>query len=259
MGYRITMIGSGNLASHLAPALENAGHFVSEVYSRNQAAAKGLCSHLYDARHVNSPDFSQSKSAIFIIAVSDDAIEDVSSQIILPPDSILVHTSGTKSISLLSGFEQYGSFYPLQTFTKKKKISWEEVPILVEGSSQETTKHLLALARSISAKAFQAPEEKRKLIHLSAVYSANFANHLLYMAKSLLDEKDIDFTILKPLLSETLTKAFEIDPIKAQTGPAVRRDISTIREHLKILDNKEDFKKIYKDITENIIKVHSQS
>jgi len=259
MGYRITMIGSGNLASHLAPALENAGHFVSEVYSRNPASAKSLCSMLYDATCVSSLNLSQSKSAIFIIAVNDDAIEEVSAQITLPPNGILIHTSGTKSIAVLSGFEYFGSLYPLQTFTKRKKVSWEEIPILTEGSDEETAKHILALGKSISAKAFQASEEKRKLIHLSAVFSANFANHLLYMSKSILDENDIDFTILKPLLSETLKKAFEIDPIKAQTGPAVRKDISTIRDHLKILDNKEDFKKIYKDITENIIKVHSQS
>ncbi len=259
MGYRITMIGSGNLASHLAPALENAGHFVHEVYSRNPASAKGLCNILYNAACVSSLNFSQSKSAFFIIAVNDDAIEELSAQITLPPNGILLHTSGTKSISILSCFEHFGSLYPLQTFTKRRKVSWEEIPILTEGSDEETAKHILALGKSISTKAFQASEEKRKLIHLSAVFSANFANHLLYMAKSMLDENDIDFTILQPLLSETLKKAFEIDPIKAQTGPAVRKDISTIRDHLKILDNKDDFKKIYKDITENIIKVHSQS
>lgn len=253
------MIGSGNLASHLAPALENAGHFVSEVYSRNPTSAKSLCSMLYNATSVSSLDFSHSKSAIFIIAVNDDAIEEVAAQIALPPNGTLIHTSGTKSISILCGFEHFGSLYPLQTFTKRKKVSWEEIPILTEGSDEETAKHILALGKSISAKAFQASEEKRKLVHLSAVFSANFANHLLYMSKSILDENDIDFTILKPLLTETLKKAFEIDPIKAQTGPAVRKDISTIRDHLKILDNKEDFKKIYKDITENIIKVHSQS
>src|SRR6478752_1119079 len=101
MGYRITMIGSGNLASHLAPALENAGHFISEVYSRNPTSAKSLCGILYNATCVSNLDFSQSKSAIFIIAVSDDAIEEVSAQIALPPNSIVLHTSGTKSISIL--------------------------------------------------------------------------------------------------------------------------------------------------------------
>src|SRR5688572_19964493 len=97
----VSFIGAGNLAWHLAQALDNTEYAVREVYSRNKKNAEALVANLYNAEVNSSLDFSNSSSRIFIIAVSDDAIEEVAQEIVLPDNSILVHTSGSQPLSLL--------------------------------------------------------------------------------------------------------------------------------------------------------------
>ncbi|MFM7428383.1 MAG: NAD(P)-binding domain-containing protein, partial [Flammeovirgaceae bacterium] len=83
----ISFIGSGNLAWHLAPALDNAGLIVKEVYSPNPRHAEELTERLYQAEVKASLDFSTSDSTIFIVAVSDDAISNVAQEIVLPDEA----------------------------------------------------------------------------------------------------------------------------------------------------------------------------
>ncbi|MBA4145095.1 MAG: DUF2520 domain-containing protein, partial [Cytophaga sp.] len=122
----ISFIGSGNLAWHLAPALDNAGYVVKEVYSRNPKHAEALTERLYQAEVKATLDFSTSVSSVFFIATSDDAIENIAREIILPEEAYLFHVSGTQPLSELqyAATVNTGVFYPLQTFTRNKKIDF---------------------------------------------------------------------------------------------------------------------------------------
>ena len=142
MSSSVSFAGSGNLAWHLAPALDNAGYSVREVYSRNPAHAAALVERLYEAEVKATLDFSTSDSRIFIIAVSDDAIEEVAREIILPDDAILVHTSGSQPLSKLgyAATPDIGVFYPLQTFSKARKLEFKDVPIFIESESEAVEK-----------------------------------------------------------------------------------------------------------------------
>src|SRR5690348_11272311 len=136
----VSFIGSGNLAWHLAPALDNAGFIVKEVYSRNHLHAEALTGRLYQAEVKASLDFSTSGSSVFIIAVNDDSISDIAREIILPDDAVLAHTSGSVPLSDLqfAATSNIGVFYPLQTFTKSKRIDFKSTPIFVESNNEET-------------------------------------------------------------------------------------------------------------------------
>ena len=135
---KLSFIGSGNLAWHLAPALENAGYVVTEVYSRNPRHAEDLTERLYQAEVKHSLDFSASSSSVFIIAASDDAIEDIATEIVLPDDSFLLHTSGSQPLNLLkfAATENIGVFYPLQTFSRNKRIDFKTIPIFLVRSTE---------------------------------------------------------------------------------------------------------------------------
>src|SRR6187402_1277577 len=95
----VSFIGSGNLAWHLAPALDNTDFAVREVYSRNPSNAEALVEKLYEADVKRSLDFSGSTSRIFVIAATDEAMVDIAQEIVLPEDTILVHTSGSQPLS----------------------------------------------------------------------------------------------------------------------------------------------------------------
>lgn len=253
--YSVSFIGSGNLAWHLATALDNTEFNVHEVFSPNAKHAAALVERLYQADVMESLDFSESTSRIFVIAVADDAIEDVARGLRLPPNAILVHTSGSQPLSALaaSSTSYTGVFYPLQTFTKGKKIDFADVPVFVESESSETEKILVSMAKAISKKVVKISSDDRRALHVAAVFASNFTNHMLTLSKEIMDGYKLKFDLLKPLIAETLNKSLEIGPENSQTGPAKRGDLETLDKHVEFLQADAQLAEIYKIVSQNII------
>lgn len=251
----VSFIGSGNVAWHLAPALDNTDFAVREVYSRNPEHAAALVDKLYEADVKTSLDFSDSPSNIFIIAVPDDAIQSIVQEIILPDDAILVHTSGSQPLSALgyAAIPGIGVFYPLQTFSKSKKIDFTDVPIFVESENAVTEKLLLSMAKAISKNVHQITSNERKAMHVAAVFASNFTNHMLLIAQQIMKENNLNFEWLKPLVAEMINKSISIGPENAQTGPARRGDFEILDRHMEFLQADEQRAEIYKVISQHII------
>jgi predicted short-subunit dehydrogenase-like oxidoreductase (DUF2520 family) len=250
---KITLIGAGNLATQLGLALYKEGYFISQVYSKTSHSASTL------AKKLNSEPVTDLKklkedSSIYIIAVKDDAIVDLTKKIKLK-DQIVVHTSGSISINVLKGISKnYGVFYPLQTFSKDKSISFRDVPLCIEGHNSYTTKTLEYFAKSISSKVQKINSEQRKTIHLAAVFASNFSNHMYAIAYEILEKNKLSLDLLKPLIEETVQKIKKNPPSKMQTGPAIRGDKKIMEEHLKMLKNDKKLKEIYKVMSLSIQK-----
>jgi len=255
MSFSVSFIGSGNLAWHLAPALDNAGYPVREVYSRNAQHAKKLVERLYDAQVKATPDFSTSPSKLFIVAVADDAIEQVAREIILPDEAILVHTSGSQPLDKLAFAAASGTgvFYPLQTFTRGVKVDFRTIPVFVEADSDGVLAELLKIARSLSRQVFQITSQERLALHLAAVVASNFTTHMLAMAHEITGQHHLNFEWLKPLIAETINKTFQVGPHQAQTGPARRGDFETLDRHLELLQNNPKTAELYRMISQHII------
>jgi len=252
--YKIAFVGSGNVAWHLAPELENAGHRVVEIYSRNPKNAKLLQNRLYNAEINASLDFSRSEIDILILCISDDTIEEVAMELALPENAIIVHTSGSQSINKLgyTATGNIGVFYPLQTFTKSKKIEFEGIPVLIEAENRATLKALKNLAKSISKEVYTVDSKDRMAIHVAAVFACNFSNYLFEVAEKILNRQGFELDILRPVIAETLNKSLDIGPHDAQTGPAVRGDLETLDKHMAFLE-KSEFKDVYKILSEKIL------
>jgi len=255
MSSLVSFAGSGNLAWHLAPALDNAGYSVREVYSRNPAHAASLVERLYEAEVKATLDFSTSTSRIFIIAVSDDAIEEVAREIILPDDAILVHTSGSQPLSKLgyAATPDIGVFYPLQTFSKTRKIDFKDVPVFIESESEAVEKILMKMGHAITRNVLSIDSDRRKALHVAAVFASNFTNHMLRVSKQVADQNDLDFDWLKPLIAEALNKSLAMGPENAQTGPAKRGDLETLDRHMAFLQQDEKLAELYRVISQHIV------
>lgn len=256
----VSFIGSGNLAWHLAPAFDNAGFIVKEVYSRNHRHAEALTGRLYQAEVKASLDFSTSDSTVFIIAVNDDSISEIAREIILPDDAVLAHTSGSVPLSDLqfAATPNIGVFYPLQTFSKSKKIDFKSTPIFVESNNEETESVLLNLAKAISGQARVISSEERKALHVAAVFASNFTNHMLALSQKVMQENSLEFDWLKPLIVETLNKSLQLGPEAAQTGPARRGDLETLEKHMAFLQTDPDLSELYKIISQHIINLYHE-
>jgi predicted short-subunit dehydrogenase-like oxidoreductase (DUF2520 family) len=224
----IVIVGSGNVATHLYHAF-----FKVDVFMVTQINPRTL---------ENVP-----KADITIIAVSDDVIAEVSSKI---ENDFVVHTSGSVGMNTLKNKQRKGVFYMLQTFSKDKIVDFSKVPFCLEAENKQDYQLLEKLATAIGKKIYSISSEQRKTLHVAAVFVNNFTNHLYKIGNDICKKNNISFDILKPLIQETALKIEQLSPEKAQTGPAIRKDEKTMKNHLNLLDKNQQ--KIYKILTKSI-------
>lgn len=247
---KIVLIGAGNVATHLGLALLAAKHNIVQVYSRQEASSKSLA-RLLKTKHTTAINELSTDADVYILAVKDDAIKTVVKQLHLK-NKILVHTSGSVDMDVLkSSSSNYGVFYPLQTFSKSKKVNFENVPICLEANNIKTFKQLELLAKSISNNIQKVNSQQRTNIHIAAVFACNFSNHMFSIADELLKANKLSLDLIKPLIAETAEKIKNNPPAKMQTGPAIRGDKKTMAKHLKMLENKQ-YKELYKMLSRSI-------
>ena len=240
----VGIIGSGNLAWHLAPALYRSGIRISQIISRRIKNAKELAVRV-DAQYSASLHNMTRETDLWIIAVPDDAIAGVALSFPFLPERV-VHTSGSVDLDVLEGTGfNTGVFYPLQTFSKNRPVDFEKIPVFLESDQEDFLEELANLASRISEKVIEIDSEQRTILHIAAVFACNYTNALYAIAKDLLNENGLKFKWLHPLIKETVQKAIENGPDNAQTGPAIRNDKTTIAKHLELLDN-EKYRELYK-------------
>jgi predicted short-subunit dehydrogenase-like oxidoreductase (DUF2520 family) len=248
----VTIIGAGNVGHNFGLAFRQAGYLIHEIYSRTHASAL-LLSQTLNCDFTTQLSELSDATDLLVLAVNDDALPEVLDQIKIKNKPI-VHTSGSTPISLFEGkgFKEYGIFYPVQSFSKNETESLTPIPICVEGNNSRMEDLLLSLARSVSSKVFSMDSEKRKALHVAAVFANNFTNHMFHISYDLLKEKGISFEIIRPLLEKTANKIRTEIPLNVQTGPAVRNDRKVIDKHLEYLQSHEDYRSIYELITNSI-------
>ena len=252
-GQTATIIGSGNVATHLALGLIKAGVIIETVWSSGEKSRK-ILSELTHSKAVDSLKEIEKNSDFYIISIPDDNIAEVITNM---PDvsGIVTHTSGITPLSVISErFINSGVFYPLQTFSKTRVISMKEVPFCIEGNRDTDYKKLSRLAKLLSDKVYNIHSEERRKLHLAAVFVSNFVNHLYHAASDILKENKLPFELLKPLIQEVALKANDLSPEDAQTGPARRNDLKTISTHEKMLQQNPDYLILYQLITNQITK-----
>ncbi|MBK9254630.1 MAG: DUF2520 domain-containing protein [Saprospiraceae bacterium] len=253
---KICFIGAGNVAWHLAQKLHSEGEHIIQVFSRELSKAREL-SELVNAKAIhNLSDIDQSGDIYFICA-GDKAIEEIAARLsfLKKAESVLIHTSGTKSTDLLSEYSKnYGVFYPLQSFSKGRKMAYKNIPVLINGSNEGTIQILTKIAGKFSSDVRVIPDKDREKMHLAAVMINNFTNYISGLTFDFCEKEGLDFSLLFPLLDETVAKMKEMSPFAAQTGPARRGDNETIERHAELLEQYPNIKSIYLQLNNQILK-----
>lgn len=251
-GSRIVIIGSGNVAEALCRAIPAAGYEVVQVFARNPERGKALAG-IAGCDWENRPE-KLSEADLYILSVSDKAIPELSTLLDFG-NGLVVHTSGSCGLEeLSSGIARRGVFYPLQTFTAGREVSFRGIPLFIEATNEEDYKLLEGLASALSDSVYRSDSILRRKMHVAAVFVCNFVNDLYVIGEQWMQSNGMDFSVLKPLIAETTRKMLDSpSPLSVQTGPAVREDRPTIEKHLQLLENYPDLKTIYEVLTEHII------
>jgi predicted short-subunit dehydrogenase-like oxidoreductase (DUF2520 family) len=246
----IVIIGTGNTAAILGRKLKEAGHEIAQIYGRDTKAASDLAYEL-NTESTNYWNVVNRNADIYLLAVSDIAIEEVIRELQLPQKTI-VHTAASVPMDALKGGSaHYGVFYPLQTL-KKESRHLPDIPIIIDASDGETLLALHSLAHTISTQVVTAGDEERMKLHLAAVFCNNFVNHLYLLAEQYCRREKIDFSLLLPLIEETALRIRELSPADAQTGPAMRHDHTTLERHRQLLARHPRMQKFYDLFSQSI-------
>jgi len=249
----VVIIGSGNVATHFARAIQKTGKKIIQIYSKHPNSAK-LLSREVNASFVKSIKEITKNADLYILAIKDTVIEEVSSLLKIG-NNLIVHTSGTVSADILKkASSNFGVIYPLQSFSKDIPVDWKTIPVFIEANNKENEDILLTFIKNITDHVTVMSSEKREIVHLSAVFVNNFVNYLYTIAEDIMKNKQLSFDQLKPLIIETANRIINDNPGNIQTGPAIRKDKKTIQKHLELLSYQKDYADIYSFMTNMIIK-----
>jgi predicted short-subunit dehydrogenase-like oxidoreductase (DUF2520 family) len=245
----IVVLGTGNVAFHFIQAFEKAENFeVVQIYNHNSKSLETF------QNYNTTIDFSGLKKAdLYLICVKDDKVAEVATAIPYHESSIVAHVSG--SVPLLDTKHKDAVFYPLQTFSKDKIVSFENLPLCVEAENDADFLILKQIGEALNAKVYKVNSIQRQELHLAAVFVCNFVNHLYHVGHEICEEKQLPFDILKPLIIETADKILSKPPKEVQTGPAKRHDQSTIERHIEQL-KASPYKDLYRYLTSSIQNTH---
>lgn len=243
----VSIAGSGTVATHLGHAFIEAGIQVDYCWNRTPSKALRLASELNAAAAESLSDLG--KSDLIVCCISDDALAHFIP--VLSAIAPVAAVSGTTNVLSFNHTGPIGVFYPLQTFSNGRKIPLDTIPFFIEASETELEHSLLELAGKLSKQVHSLSWEKRQHLHLAAVLINNFTNHLADIAQKHLNETHLSFDWLLPLLEETVAKLREQSAYDAQTGPARRNDLTTIKRHLELLNGKDA--EVYKTLTSSIL------
>ena len=249
---KIVFIGAGNLATRFSRAMQRVGMQIGQVYSHTEASARQLATRL-GCPWTNDLSALQEDGDLYVFSLKDTVLSDVISKV-KPNNGMWVHTAGSMPMSVFEGYAQrFGVLYPLQTFSKGRNVNFDVIPIFLEANTDKNADYLKNIASALSENVRFMSSEKRRSLHLAAVFACNFTNHIYTLSYKLLENESIPADVLLPLIDETVSKIHSMPPAAAQTGPAIRYDENVINKHLAMLDD-PDMQAIYRLLSQSIHK-----
>ncbi|HMC86432.1 MAG TPA: DUF2520 domain-containing protein [Chitinophagaceae bacterium] len=249
---KIVLIGTGNVAVVLSKKIIAAGHSILQVYGRNHVAAALLADNSGASTCSSLNEITQSAD-LYIIAVTDKALASGELHFRLK-NQLVVHTAGSVSKEILKNVSaSYGVLYPYQTIRKEVE-PLPEIPLLMDANTTTAKEQLTAFGKTISTKIIFANDEQRMQYHLCAVMTNNFSNYLYTLTEDYCNKQALDFGMLLPLIDQTANRLHHLSPRQVQTGPAARKDLATIEQHLNLLNKEPALQHLYKILSDDILK-----
>ncbi len=231
----ISIVGLGKAGKCLTKNFIKAGIEVENVWDRDEKKAKQFA----EENNVEFRKIENIKSEVVFIAVSDNAIEEISNK--LQTKEFHAHLSGYLPSTILSSKRKL-SFHPNSPLNENTSL--KDIIIDIEGET-EYGKEICSKLNSIPM--IIDPEDK-KLLHLSAVINSNFFLSLMYISNKIFPKNWEK--ISRSLVFNTYNNITEKGFGKALTGPVARKDEKVISEEREI------FSKYFPvEIYDNLIEV----
>ncbi|MBB4077481.1 putative short-subunit dehydrogenase-like oxidoreductase (DUF2520 family) [Lewinella aquimaris] len=244
---KIAIVGSGNLAWHLAAVLDGPGVVVSR---------SNLSSTDWPLPVIDYDQLARLRPATVVLAVPDNRIGEVSDRLaeVLPATTTVYHTSGATPVDRISSyFRHRGVLWPIRSLRRGDPVTdWRDLPLVIYATDEITRDRLTSLAAALSDTVAYLDDAQRAQLHLAAVFSNNFVTALYEIAYQLCHQHHIPFDLLLPIIRKTAEQQDGSRPADRQTGAAARNDTITMQRHLDLLSDAR-YEKLYRDLSRLIL------
>jgi len=239
-----SVIGAGNLGTHLIYALVARGYGLTTIYKKSKYG-------LFPGAISENTEHMVAHSDFIVIATQESKIPEVVNVLHEASDlngKIVFHTANALTSDSLALLREKGaqvaSFSPLQTFSSFNMDTPADVfagiYFLAEGDPEAL---ILAqeMATSLAANLVKVAKDKKVYFHMAAVAASNFLISILKLAERQLQKTDTisppaDIHMLLPLIYRTLENV-RVNGVDASlTGPCKRKETAIIQKHLQLLD-----------------------
>ncbi|HTQ53841.1 MAG TPA: Rossmann-like and DUF2520 domain-containing protein [Bryobacteraceae bacterium] len=246
MSAPIGIAGAGRMGQALGRLLRERGEPVCAVGSRSVDNAGVAARFVGGGAQATSYGQLPRLALNILIAVPDDAIGDVAGTLAASGmrSGAALHTSGARGGEVLAPLAAAGvacgTLHPLQTVANPAEgvavLPGSAYAVDGEGAARAWAEQIVGL---LDGQILHILAESRALYHAAAVMSSNYLISLIATAVMLMKEagvaEDAALGALVPLARTSVRNACELGPVAALTGPIVRGDLGTVREHLAAL------------------------
>lgn len=256
---RIAIAGTGSLGRCLARALVSAGEPLHYILSRDPGSVM-LPEELATVHVIKTgsgaPNPDPAPGLLLFLAVPDDAIGPLAERLSQSgrwEGTTVAHCSGAMPASLLQPFQQKGAaiaaFHPVQTFAAGSgPEAFRSICISLQGDV-EALDRLEPITRALGSTPLRVDEAGKLKLHLAAVFISNYLAGLMEAAQELTGDvigsgMGIE-QVLGPIHRKAAENIVNVGHRQALTGPILRGDLETIKQHLQILSSNPELKQLY--------------
>jgi predicted short-subunit dehydrogenase-like oxidoreductase (DUF2520 family) len=241
---RVGVIGAGRVGAVLGAALAAAGHDVVAASGLSTASAE-RAARLLPGTPLLPADEVVAAADLVVLAVPDDTLAGLVAGLAETgawrAGQLTFHTSGAHGLAVLAPAERAGvlalALHPAMTFSGAVEDAdrLAGAPFGVT-SRPEHRPVAETLVLEMGGEPFFVAEEDRRLYHAALVTGANHLVTLVAEAADLLRTAGVSepARVLGPLLTAALDNGLRRGD-RGLTGPIVRGDVGTVRDHLETL------------------------
>jgi predicted short-subunit dehydrogenase-like oxidoreductase (DUF2520 family) len=261
----VSLIGAGNLASVLGPALRAAGYPIESVAFRNAASSQKRAMALAKRLVSRAVRLEQAEpdADVMWLCHTDDALAETAQKLARKPgwrNKIVFHSSGALSSDVLAPLQRAGahtaSLHPMMTFVPGTSPRLKGVPFAVEGDRQAVAvAH--RITRSLGAEIFPIRKDSKVLYHAFGSFSSPLLVATLVTAERVGRAAGLSRAqtrrVMTPILHQTFKNYLERGAAAAFSGPIKRGDLETIRRHMRALRTVPAVRDVYRALVRSAL------
>lgn len=254
----VAIVGAGNLGTSLALSLRDAGYRVAEVVARSRAVSRQRAQKL--ARRVGARvvpvGSGEIRSELVWICVPDREIRRCAETLATSGEwsgRTVFHASGALSSHELQTLQKRGaevaSVHPLMTFVDGVVPDLAGVPFAVEGDPVAVRMAQRIIA-SLGGESFTIQQNRKSAYHAWGAFASPLLISLLVAAERVAGAAGVSRTEARrrmlPILRQTLANYATRGPDNSFSGPIIRGDVETVKQHLRALRSVLGAREVYR-------------